>query len=118
MAYESDQALVRKTLEEMAVELEWRSKAKKPVVFREGFGSSRVNYSVDVWIDDANDTRSRSSDFREAVWWSLKEAGIVIVFPQLDVHGAPGVVQPTETTKSLKDSGCRGYWNCVICFPS
>ncbi len=99
VAYDSDQALVRKTLEEMAEKLEWRSKAEKPAVFHEGFGSSRVNYSVDVWIDDANDTRSRSSDLREAVWWSLKEAGIVIAFPQLDVHMAPGVVQSTDTTK-------------------
>ncbi len=99
VAYESDLELVRKTLEQTIDKLEWRSKAMKPEVFLEKFGSSSVNYSVDVWIDDANDSRSRSSDLHEAVWWGLKEAGIVIAFPQLDVHLDDNVVDAAARKK-------------------
>ena len=90
---------MRKTLEQTIDKLEWRSKAMKPEVFLEKFGSSSVNYSVDVWIDDANDSRSRSSDLHEAVWWSLKEAGIVIAFPQLDMHLDDNVVDAAARKK-------------------
>ncbi len=99
VAYESDLELVRKTLENMTEKLEWRSTAMKPELYLEEFGSSSVNYSVDVWIDDANDSRSRSSDLHEAVWWSLKEAGIVIAFPQLDLHVVPDVAESKDTAK-------------------
>jgi small-conductance mechanosensitive channel len=99
VAYESDLELVRKTLESMTDKLKWRSTAMKPEVFLETFGGSSVNYSVDVWIDDANDSRNRSSDLHEAVWRSLKEAGIVIAFPQLDLHVVPDAAESKDTAK-------------------
>ena len=86
VAYKSDLALVRKTLEETIDRLEWRSQVKNPVVYLAEFGDSRVNYSVEVWIDDANDSRGRRSDLHEAIWWALKEKNITIAFQQLDVH--------------------------------
>ncbi len=82
----SDLALTRKTLEEMIDKLEWRSGAKNPTVYLREFGDSSVNYDIDVWIDDANDSRGRKSDLHEAVWRALKDSGITIAFPQLDVH--------------------------------
>jgi small-conductance mechanosensitive channel len=39
-----------------------------------------------VWIDDANESRNRTSDLHEAVWWALKEQSITIAYPQLDLH--------------------------------
>ena len=42
------------------------------------FGDSSVLYSVDVWIDDANDAKGHKSDLREAIWWALKENDITI----------------------------------------
>ena len=86
VAYKSDLALVRKTLEETIDRLEWRSQAKNPVVYLAEFGDSSVNYAVDVWIDDANDSRDRRSDLHEAIWWALKEKDITIAFRQIDVH--------------------------------
>jgi hypothetical protein len=67
VAYKSDLLLVRKTLEETADKLKWRSTAKNPNVFLEQFGDSGVNFAIDVWIDDANESRSRKSDLHEAV---------------------------------------------------
>ncbi len=82
----SDLALVRKTLEETVDKLEWRCSAKNPTVYLREFGDSSVNYDIDVWIDDANDSRGRKSDIHEAIWRALKDSGITIAFPQLDVH--------------------------------
>jgi small-conductance mechanosensitive channel len=95
VAYDSDLALVRKTLEETADKLEWRSTAKNPSVFLEQFGDSNVNYAIAVWIDDANDSRGRNSDLHEATWWALKDNGITIAYPQLDVHLDPPQLKAT-----------------------
>jgi len=86
VSYRSDLDLVRKTLEQTINELEWRSQAKDPVLFLDEFGSSSVNYSVCAWIDDANDSRGRKSDLHEVVWRALKDNGITIAYPQMDLH--------------------------------
>jgi len=93
VSYRSDLDLVRKTLETTLDKLEWRSRAKDPLLFLDEFGSSSVNYSVCVWIDDANDTRGRKSDLHEAVWWALKDNGITIAYPQMDLHLDQDVVK-------------------------
>jgi len=86
VSYESDLALVRTTLEDTIEKLEWQSQSMQAEVFLEAFGKSSVNYAVEVWIDDANDSRRRNSDLHEAVWRALKDKGILIAYPQLDVH--------------------------------
>ena len=50
------------------------------------FGANSVDFTVHVWIDDVAHGRHGRSDLREAVWLALKDAGIKIAFPQLDVH--------------------------------
>lgn len=89
--YGSDMALVRQTLERVAGSLTWRSPEKKPVVLLTDFGSSSVDWEVSVWITDPWRVRKRRSDLNEAIWWALKEQGIVIAFPQLDLHLDPPV---------------------------
>ena len=86
VSYESDLDLVRKTLENAVGGLEWRSSVKKPAVYLHEFGDSSVLYDVYVWIDDANEALSRKSALHESVWWALKDAGVTIAFPQLDLH--------------------------------
>lgn len=86
VAYESDLDMVRKTIEEMVERLEWRSRTKEFELYLDDFGDSSVNYSIDVWIDDVHESRQRKSDLHEAVWWALKDKGIAIAYPQLDVH--------------------------------
>lgn len=51
-----------------------------------GFGESSVNYKASIWIDTPWNSGLAKSELNEAIWWSLKDAGIEISFPQLDVH--------------------------------
>lgn len=86
VSYRSDMALVRRVLEETARNSEWRSQAREPVVLMREFGPSSVDFEVSVWFEDPWQRYRRSSDLHEAIWWALKDAGITIAFPQLDVH--------------------------------
>jgi potassium efflux system protein len=86
VAYSSDLKLVRTTLEQALQSMEWRSQEHHPQVYLGEFGDSCVIYNVDLWIDNVNDSRARKSDLHEAVWWALKDAGITIAYPQMDVH--------------------------------
>jgi potassium efflux system protein len=92
VVYGSDMALVRKVLTRTAEGLAWRIRARAPAVLLTGFGDNAVTWNVSVWIDDPWKGPDRRSDLHEALWTQLKEAGIVIAFPQLDVHFDPGVV--------------------------
>jgi len=60
------------------------------------FGNSSVDFEVSVWIDDPWRAQRRMSDLNESLWRALKEAGITIAFPQLDVHFDPQVVRALE----------------------
>jgi small-conductance mechanosensitive channel len=86
VVYASDMALVRRTLERVASQLTWRVRDKDPLVLMTEFGDSAVVFEVSVWIDDPWRMRLARSQLNEAIWWAFKEAGIVIAFPQLDVH--------------------------------
>jgi small-conductance mechanosensitive channel len=55
------------------------------------FADSAVNFKVFVWTNEPWISRRLTSQLNEAIWWALKEAGIVIAFPQLDVHFDPQV---------------------------
>ncbi len=99
VTYDSDMALVRKTLEKTAAGIEWRLTKYKPAVLMTAFGSSSVDFEVSVWFDDPWNRRSRSSDLHEAMWWALKEAGVVIAFPQVDVHFDRDVLEAWRANK-------------------
>jgi small-conductance mechanosensitive channel len=93
--YSSDLHQVQGTLRQVCEELDWRSRHREPVVYVVDFSDSAVNFSVRVWIEDPWQYRRRTSLLNEAVWRGLKEAGIVIAFPQLDVHFDEGA-QPLD----------------------
>lgn len=100
--YGSDMALVRKTLEEVTDGLPWRAKSKEPVILMWEFGSSSVNFDVSVWTEDPWSRMRHRSALHEAIWWALKDKGITIAFPQVDVHFDPPVV---ESLERLRDAG-------------
>jgi small-conductance mechanosensitive channel len=102
VTYESDMALVRKVLEETLDGLDWRSKKYEPAVLMREFGNSSVDFAISVWIADPWKRYRRLSDLHEAVWFALREAGVTIAFPQLDVHFDSPV---TESIQSLKRAG-------------
>lgn len=86
--YSSDLRRVRARLQEAAEACSFRSKAKdlEPQVFLAEFGDNAVIYHVLVWMGDPWRERPARSELLESIWWALKDEGVVIAFPQLDVH--------------------------------
>ena len=90
VSYDSDLRQVRTTLEAVCNRLDWKSAQKPPRILLLEFADSSVVFQVLVWIDDPWAGGGMRADLNEAIWWALKDAGIVIAFPQLDVHIDPG----------------------------
>ena len=86
VTYGSDMADVRRVLQETAEGVEWRTRDYEPVILMREFGSSSVNFVVSVFTENPWNLRQQRSALNEAIWWALKDAGITIAFPQLDVH--------------------------------
>jgi small-conductance mechanosensitive channel len=101
VAYESDLQQVREVLTRAAGGLAGRESSPAPRVLLAEFGNSSVNYDVSVWINDPWSAPVRRSELNEAIWWGLKEAGITISFPQLDVH----FDRPVEERLSVSAGG-------------
>lgn len=98
VTYDSDMRAVREALETAAQTMTWGVETHEPLVLMTAFGDSSVNFGVSVWTNDPWRSRRWQSELHEAVWWELKDRGIVIAFPQLDVHFDPPV---TETLTRL-----------------
>ncbi len=73
-------------LEKACATVDGLSAQNPPKVTLNDFGDSTVNYNIYVFIENPWNRRMARSQLNEAVWWGLKEAGIEIAFPQLDVH--------------------------------
>jgi len=96
--YSSVMALVRTTLAGAAQEVSARwSSPKDPSVLLTDFGANSVDWEVGIWINDPWEKRIAASELREAVWWAFQQRGIVIAFPQLDVHLDTAVTAPLTT---------------------
>jgi len=91
VSYESDMEKVRDTLEECARSLDWRVKDHAPRVHLIEFGDSSVVWEVSVWIQHPWHGPRMRSRLYQAIWWALKQRGITIAFPQLDLHLDPRI---------------------------
>lgn len=91
VTYSSDMDLTYDTLAATAADLPWRLQEHEPQVLMLEFGDSSVVFEVAVWISDPWPARVQRSQLHRAIWRALKEQGIVIAFPQLDVHLDPPV---------------------------
>jgi len=100
VVYGSDMALVKETLARVATAMRWRNQTKDPLVLMVEFGDSAVIFEVSVWIDNPWVLRRARSDLNEAIWWAFKENGIVIAFPQLDVHLDPEALAAIRRTSA------------------
>lgn len=100
VTYSSDMAKVREVLEATAEAIPWRDKTQAPRILMTDFGDSSVNFKVFASSHEPWLARRLASELNEAIWWALKDAGIVIAFPQLDVHfdppGAPQTDNPNR----------------------
>ena len=62
-------------------------KPEEPDVELDGFGDSGVDFIVEFWVNGIDDGRNKyRSHVRFAVWNALKDAGIVIPYPQRVLH--------------------------------
>ena len=86
VAYSSDLKKVQEVLESVCGQFDWTSSQHKPTVILSGFGDFAVIFKIRVWIENPWDAGKRRASLNEAIWWGLKEAGIMIAHPQLDVH--------------------------------
>jgi potassium efflux system protein len=78
VAYDSDLAQVRATLEGVVRNTAWRVEGKKADIWLHEFARTDIVYAVGVWIDDVHQTLTRESDLREAMWRALTDAGVTI----------------------------------------
>ncbi len=86
VSYRSDPRQVEQVLLEVAQENEVLLRRPKPrVLFRE-FGESSLDFELRVWLNDEMLEPKVRSQLLFAIWYKLEEAGIVIPFPQRDVH--------------------------------
>lgn len=100
VSYGSDLNVVRGTLEKVLSEIDWKLSEPGAQVFLQEFGNTALIFDVAVWMDNPWYARRRLSNLNEAIWWGLKEAGITIAFPQMDVHFDAAVADGLAGLKS------------------
>ncbi len=86
VVYGSDMNLVLQTLNEVAEFASPKPETLPSQVILLNFGDSSVNFEVAVWIEDPWTSRVFLGQLNKLIWDALKEQGITIAFPQLDVH--------------------------------
>lgn len=88
IAYGSDTELASKLIHGVAAQHPRVNTYPKPTVLFNDFGSSALNFSLLFWASITNpmDLRTITSDLRFAIDKSFRENGVVIAFPQQDVH--------------------------------
>ncbi|MGB8331736.1 MAG: mechanosensitive ion channel domain-containing protein [Polyangiales bacterium] len=91
VTYGSDMMFVRETLEEVAERNNSGAPHYDAQVLMLRFGNKSVDFEVAIWMDDPCFVRRRLSQLNQEIWSAFKRKGIVIAFPQLDVHLDPSV---------------------------
>lgn len=86
VAYGSDPAEVRAILLKVAADSEAVSSFPAPAALFNGFGESSLDFILRLWIPDAEGLPQINSDLNEAVNAALRDAHIVIPFPQRTLH--------------------------------
>ena len=83
-AREVEQALIDVAKDNKDVEQD--DPTRLPLVRFQEFGDSTLNFALVVWIKNVIKIRQINSDLHHEVFSKLAERGIVIAFPQRDVH--------------------------------
>ncbi|MFM9180747.1 MAG: mechanosensitive ion channel family protein, partial [Phycisphaerales bacterium] len=86
VAYGSDLAMVTRTLEEAVSGVDGVLRNPAPRVFLAGFGASSIDFDVLFHISADGGVREVKHDVGLRVERLLRERGIEIAFPQLDLH--------------------------------
>ena len=89
VSYDSDPRKVEQALIDVAKEnkdVEQDDPTRLPLVRFQEFGDSTLNFALVVWIKNVIKIRQINSDLHHEVFAKLAEEGIVIAFPQTDIH--------------------------------
>ena len=86
ISYEADMKRVRLVLEKAAREVPFRSREHEPRILMREFADSSVVWDVSIWMTTPWYELNARSELNEAIWFALKDAGIAIAYPQLDLH--------------------------------
>lgn len=100
VSYSSDVVLVKKLLEQVASEYDVILSEPEPRVVFEDFGESSLVFDVYFWIDmsEGRSLRGTRSELRFRIAKIFEENGIIIAFPQQDVH-IDGSIEITRSQK-------------------
>ena len=98
VAYSSDPDKVREVLLSCAQEDSRILTKPKPYVLWKEFGESSLNFELRSYIANNDNAYLVRSDLHFSIYKALKEAGIVIPFPQRDLH----INGPSENTEKLE----------------
>jgi len=96
VSYGSDVKKVIRVLKDIAYSNPHIMKGEKyePMVIFRGFGSSSLNFSLYVWVEDIMDQWDVASRLREEIVNTFRKEGIEIPYPQMDVH-----IKPVKSAK-------------------
>jgi potassium efflux system protein len=86
VAYGSDVPLVMDTLMNCATSNPNIMIIPEPQVFFRKFGESSLNFELRICIEDASNRYQVESDLHQEIDRRFRQAGIVIAFPQRDLH--------------------------------
>ena len=84
--YDSDLKLVRQVLLDVAQRQPLRIPERPGEAVLRDFADSAVLWDVCIWVADPWMVERGRDALREATWDAFKDNGIVIAFPQLDLH--------------------------------
>lgn len=90
VSYNSDLRKVKEIMLDAAKNHPRTAQNPEPSCYLDNFGDSAVMFSLFFWIDDIKSGRKTpKSDVLFAIWDAFKKEGIVIPFPQRDLHIMP-----------------------------
>jgi potassium efflux system protein len=76
-----------------------------PIVHFEQFADSSLNLTLRIFVGSTSDRLSSQTDVLTRIDRKFKEAGIVIAFPQRDVHLYPGDGAAAATAQDETGAG-------------
>jgi small-conductance mechanosensitive channel len=86
VAYGTDPARVLQLLMEVTRSTDGIASEPEPTILFAGFGANSLDFSIRSWTNNFNDWVKIRSELTVRVHDALQDAGIVIPFPQHDLH--------------------------------
>ena len=105
VAYGSDPVLVTEVLLEAAYSLPELLLNPPPKVIFAGFGDSALNFTMWAWINRIDRRDRIKSNLTFTIEYYLRQNGITIPFPQLDLWMRSPTPLPNSVSNSVKDRG-------------